>query len=55
MTFEAEFEFDSMRKIGPFIYSMTFQDFRPISSFCTVELYEAREAYFPPPGTRLSF
>lgn len=36
-----------MRKISPSIYSMTFQDFHPISSFCTVEHYEAQEAYFP--------
>lgn len=26
---------------------MTFQDFHPISLFCTVKHYKAQEAYFP--------
>lgn len=47
MTFKGEFEFDEMQKMSPSIYNMTFQDFHPISFFCTVKHYGAQEAYFP--------
>lgn len=36
-----------MRKISPSIYSMTFQDFHPISFFCTAKHYRAQEACLP--------
>ena len=47
MAFKAGFEFDLIWKISPSTHTMTFQDFHPISFFCTVGHHNAQEGHFP--------